>query len=144
MKNLKIAAIVVTAGVASFLLGIGVGAATDTVHPRTEAAVTYDPTPSSTSYTVPVARVETPAVLPPGTFTDGTYEVGSELKPGSYVTDGPFTGVIKSCYWERMKNLDGDFGSIKANGNIAGHTTIVVSSSDKGVQFSGGCEWHKK
>lgn len=86
------------------------------------------------------------AVIPPGganTITqDGTYVVGSDIKAGTWHTDGDSdTG---GCYWERDRNLDGDLNSIIANNNISGPTTVTVHSSDNAFQVSGDCMWTRE
>jgi hypothetical protein len=61
---------------------------------------------------------------PATTFTPGVYEVGKEVKAGTYtcVADGSFSG-----YWERNKTAEGDFDSIIANGNVAKGTQTIVT-----------------
>jgi hypothetical protein len=78
-----------------------------------------------------------PTTAPAPTYGDGTYEVGSEIQPGTYRTSGG------ECYWERLKGFSGEFEDIIANGNISGPSRMTIRSSDKGVTFSGGCEWRK-
>jgi hypothetical protein len=78
------------------------------------------------------------ATRPPApVYGDGTYEVGSEIKPGTYKTSGG------ECYWERLKGFSGDFEDILANENISGPSRMTIRSTDKGVTFSGGCEWRR-
>lgn len=98
---------------------------------RTKAAATTTP-----PATKPPATTK-PAPPPAPTFSDGTYEVGSEIKAGTYKTrDG-------GCYWERLKGFSGDFEDIIANDNTSGPGRMTIRSSDKGVMFSGGCTWTK-
>jgi hypothetical protein len=78
-----------------------------------------------------------PKPAPAPSITDGTYEVGSEVKAGTYKSDGG------ECYWERLKGFSGDFGDIIANDNTSGPSRMTIRSSDNGVTFSGGCEWTK-
>lgn len=63
--------------------------------------------------------------LPAGTFGPGVYEVGREIKPGTYVcvtSDGAMAG-----YWERAKDAGGTLESIIANDNVpAGTQTLVL------------------
>jgi hypothetical protein len=86
---------------------------------------------SGGSYTAPTAD--------PNTFSAGTYEVGTEIQPGTYKTTGS-----SWCYYERDKNLDGDLGSIIANDNVSGQGVMKVASSDKYIKFDGTCSWTKK
>ena len=53
-----------------------------------------------------------PAVAMPG---DGTYQVGVDVKPGTYVSTGPQEG---NCYYARLSSSDG-FSDIIANGNTS-------------------------
>ncbi|HEY2195778.1 MAG TPA: DUF4190 domain-containing protein [Actinomycetospora sp.] len=75
----------------------------------------------------------------PNTFTAGTYEVGTEIQPGTYKTTGS-----SYCYYERDKNLDGEIGSIIDNDIVQGQGVMQVKSSDKYIKFSGTCTWTKK
>jgi hypothetical protein len=74
---------------------------------------------------------------PAPVYGDGTYEVGSEIKAGTYKTSGG------ECYWGRLKGFSGDFDDILANDNISGPSRMTIRPTDKGVTFSGGCEWQK-
>lgn len=67
---------------------------------------------------------------------DGTYVVGDDIRPGTYKTKGS-EGF--GCYWARLKDTDGDFGSIIANGNTEGPTTVTIKKSD-GAFETRGCE----
>ena len=104
------------------------------------------PAPAPKTVTVPPPAAKAPVAQPPQTasFSDGTLVVGTDIQPGAYKTSGPgSTDIMDSCYWARLANLSGDVESINANGNISGPTTIEVASSDKAVEFSGGCTWTK-
>lgn len=92
--------------------------------------------PAATT-TVTVTETAQPAP-PSGTISgDGTYEVGSDMKPGKYKTKGPKTdSIIPNCYWERSKG-DG-VGSIIANDNLSGQGVVTVK---EGETFkSSGCQ----
>jgi hypothetical protein len=86
------------------------------------------------------------AVIPPGGANsitqDGTYVVGKDIKAGTWHTDGQ--SDLGGCYWERDRNLDGDLGSIIANNDITGPSTVSVHSSDKAFQVSGDCVWTRE
>jgi hypothetical protein len=69
-------------------------------------------------------------------FGDGVYQVGVDIAPGNYHTDGG-----KNCYWERLSNLSGGFTGIISNGEPTEPTTVRVMSSDKGFGVHGGCTW---
>lgn len=78
-----------------------------------------------------------------GAFDESTYEVGVDITPGKWRTDGPPSGD-GPCYWARLKNTDGDFDSIIANGNAGGKTTVTIGKTDGAFQLrGGGCTWTK-
>ncbi|WP_231626976.1 hypothetical protein [Streptomyces apocyni] len=58
----------------------------------------------------------------------GTYEVGSDIKPGTYRSTGNSDGM---CYWERAKDSTGEMESIIANDNVTGTAYVTVKESDK-------------
>lgn len=78
----------------------------------------------------------------PAGLREGTYAVGEDVKAGTYKTTVPDG---EHCYWARLKDFDGELGSINANGNLdeGGKGRIVVKKSDAGVEFRGGCEWKR-
>lgn len=73
------------------------------------------------------------------TFSTGTYEVGTEIQPGTYRTSGS-----DWCYWERLSSNDGEFDSIITNGNANGPSSLSVKASDAFVRFSGTCSWTRR
>lgn len=84
------------------------------------------------------AEQPTPAQTGPLTsFSDGTYEVGTDIQPGKYKTAGG-----DGCYWERQKNDDHNFGSIIANDYSKGPMTVTIAKTDKYFQTNG-CTWTK-
>jgi hypothetical protein len=73
---------------------------------------------------------------------DGTYVVGTDIKAGTWHTSGG--GTLGVCYWERDKDLDGDFSSIITNDdNAGGPSTVAVHSTDKSFKVTGGCPWSR-
>ncbi|WP_194906663.1 hypothetical protein [Catenulispora rubra] len=77
-------------------------------------------------------------------ISEGTYVIGTDIKPGLYKTSGPVdTGDLANCYWERDRDLSGGMGSIIANDNTTGPTTVQISSSDKAFKTSGCAPWVK-
>lgn len=73
-----------------------------------------------------------------GTIGAGTWEVGTEVKPGTYLAT-----AAENCYWARLKNFDGDLDSIITNGNLAAaqRGRITIKKTDKGLELSGDCIW---
>jgi hypothetical protein len=88
-------------------------ASTNTPAPSKTPAPTATPRPTSTP-------TETPN---PNLVNAGIYLVNDEIKPGLYWGEG-------SCYWERLKDVSGDFESIIANGNTVGPYYVEVKGSD--------------
>lgn len=68
---------------------------------------------------------------------DGTYEVGVDIKAGTYVSAPPSSG---NCYWARLSGGDG-LDDIIANNNSAGQSLVTIASTDKFFQSSGCSEW---
>jgi hypothetical protein len=97
--------------------------------------------PTTQQATTPAAKAAPKVSLPVGKVSigEGTWEVGSEIKPGTY------TSTAKEyCYWARMKSTDAEsIDSILANGNLntGAHGRITVKKTDKFVEFSGDCVW---
>jgi hypothetical protein len=74
-------------------------------------------------------------VPPKPSYSDGTYKVGREIKPGVYRTRG------QTCYYARLRNLSGDIFAIIDNHFGSGRLVMRVYPSDNWVEFDGGCTW---
>lgn len=74
---------------------------------------------------------------------DGVWEVGTEVQPGTYVTQAEGDGIWDSCYVARLSGFSSEFRDIISNDNIDGGAQgrITIEASDAGVEFSGGCVW---
>jgi hypothetical protein len=99
--------------------------------------------PGPTQTVVETLTVQPTTTQPPGPktqVTNGTFQVGTDIVAGRWKTDGPGSGSLGSCYWERERNDSGDFSAIIANDNISGPTSITVSAGEF-VKFDGGCAW---
>lgn len=68
------------------------------------------------------------------TISDGTYEVGADIKAGMYKTKG--TG--DTCYWARLTSPGGD---IKTNNLGSGPSVVTVSNGDFLELNCGGADW---
>jgi hypothetical protein len=65
-------------------------------------------------------------------FGEGTFIVGTDLRPGTYrATGGDF------CYWARLRDFRGQLGSIIANGLSEGRAIVTIRSTDRGFESSG-------
>lgn len=96
------------------------------------------------SYSPPVTVAPTAPTAPEGSIADGTYEVGVDVAPGKYKTAGPAdTRYWPMCYWARLKDTTGDRGTIIANDNIKGQTTVTIKESDGAFETSGCAPWVK-
>lgn len=143
--------IVLAVGLAGFLLLCGIGALVSMLRtppaapdvPTDPPAARFTTMPAAPQGSAPSTEPTTPPATPPAAkgITSGTWEVGSEVKPGTYTTvsQGP-------CYWARLKNFDGALTSIIANGNLddGQKGRIAVKASDAGIEFIGECVWTKK
>ncbi|WP_415952551.1 hypothetical protein [Streptomyces sp. KLOTTS4A1] len=59
---------------------------------------------------------------------DGDFEVGSDVKPGTYRTTGNDDGM---CYWERLNDSADELEAIIANDNVTGTSYVTIKSGDK-------------
>jgi hypothetical protein len=65
---------------------------------------------------------------PKATLTkDGTYKVGTQIAPGTYVSSAGAEG----CYWERRSSSGSSFSGIIANDFADGQQIVTVTSKDK-------------
>jgi hypothetical protein len=113
-----------------------------TVDAPSNAVETPEPPDATTSPAgeESAAPTEPPSVPPAAfvTFEDGTLEVGTDLKPGTY----RLREAASFCYWARLKGLGGDLGEIIANENISdGYGVVSIVKTDKGFESSGCGEW---
>lgn len=59
---------------------------------------------------------------------DGTFQVGSDVKPGTYRSTDNTDGM---CYWERAKDSSGETDSLIANDNVMGTAYVTIKATDK-------------
>jgi hypothetical protein len=148
------------------VVGLGVGATVGVAQgstsgpaaaaavPSVSVSISVSPSPVVTTVLVPVTEppdtTDTPD-MPVVTTTDsstipgdGTYVVGTDIKPGVYRTTGPAPDSgFPNCYWERDRDLNGDFGSIIANDNSQGRTTVQIRATDAAFKTDGCADWVK-
>ncbi|WP_327666977.1 hypothetical protein OHN37_18785 [Streptomyces sp. NBC_00485] len=75
---------------------------------------------------------------------DGDFQVGSDVKPGTYRTTGNGDGDGDGdgmCYWERAKDAKGEMDSILANDNVSGTSYVTIKATDKLFKSSGCKDW---
>lgn len=104
-------------------------------------------TPTQPTTTSPSPVLPAPATdgLGVGSYGDGMYEVGTEIQPGTYKTDGPTEqfGTKIPCYWAKYKNADGGFEALLSNDLVEGRATLNLKPGGY-IEFTGGCIWTKK
>ncbi|WP_435220427.1 hypothetical protein [Streptomyces sp. Tue6028] len=69
---------------------------------------------------------------------DGDFQVGSDIKPGTYRTTGNDDGM---CYWERAKDASGEMDSLIANDNVTGTSYVTIKAGDKLFKTSSCNDW---
>lgn len=70
---------------------------------------------------------------------DGTYRVGTDIQPGTYLTSGNKDDM---CYWERAKDAKGDADSILANDNVTGSSYVTITKTDRIFKTTGCSDWY--
>ncbi|WP_338887828.1 hypothetical protein [Rhodococcus sovatensis] len=71
------------------------------------------------------------SAAPATSFGNGTWAVGSDIAPGTYVSAGSTDEY--GCYWERASSFYGDFDSIIANDFVSpesGQAVVTIKSTD--------------
>lgn len=66
----------------------------------------------------------------------GMYLINRDIQPGLYRGQAG-EDIMGSCYWARLRNVAGEFGSIIANSNATGQFFIQVSATDFALEV--GC-----
>lgn len=69
---------------------------------------------------------------------DGDFQVGSDIKPGTYRSTGNTDGM---CYWERAKDASGETDSLLANDNVTGTSYVTIKATDKIFKTSDCSDW---
>lgn len=82
---------------------------------------------------------------PPG-IGAGTWRVGTEIEPGTYVTDNEGPRSYDSCSVTRLAGFSGEFSDIITWEYVQAGSRgrITIESTDVGVEFSGDCIWTKE
>ncbi len=111
---------------------IVIGAANMTTTTTEQAAQTETTQPR------PPTTVHKPVPVPVNAFGPGIYEVGNEIQPGTYTTPGG-----SYCYWARLRDFNGTPDSVITNNILDGRGRMTIKRTDKGIEFSGDCEWRK-
>lgn len=100
------------------------------------------PAVTKTVHAPAVTKTVTTKPKPKATIAgDGTYEVGKDIQPGTYVSGTPDSG---NCYWARMSGTSGSFNDIIANNNSAGQSVVTIAPTDKVFESSGCNDWARR
>jgi hypothetical protein len=70
---------------------------------------------------------------------DGDYEVGKDVRPGTYKTSG--NTEDDNCYWERAKDAKDSSDSTLANDNVEGTSYVTIKATDKIFKTQGCHDW---
>lgn len=145
--------------VIAFVVGAGIilavdsgesASAIDAPETRTiTSAVTVTKPGSTTTTTAPPettteTKTATVTAEPPAPETaipgDGTFEVGVDIEPGTYVSKPP----DRNCYWARLSDGSGDFNNIIDNNNSSGQSLVTIAAADRFFETSGCSGWTKR
>ena len=72
-------------------------------------------------------------------FVDGTYQVGTDIAPGTYTSGGG-----SPCYWARLSGFGGTPTDVIADDIASGSQVVTVKSSDTGFTSAGCGAWVRK
>jgi hypothetical protein len=130
----------ISLGVGGAVTGTGDGTTAALPAPTVTETVTEPPVEGDAepAPTVTVTEKAEPEAKPePKGLGEGTYQIGTDAKPGRYKTTVP--GDSPNCYWERTKDDSGEFGSIIANDNANPGARVSVTLKKGEFFSSNGC-----
>jgi hypothetical protein len=81
--------------------------------------------------------------VPSGTWllgSVGTYLVGRGIRPGTYRSAAPASGL---CHWSRLSGLSDAPADVIADRSVAGPSTVKIKASDKFFLTSNCANWQK-
>lgn len=122
------------AGTVAAVLAIGTAACgpTDDSGSSADSSSTAGGKASSTASSAPAEKKAEKKEAKPAVKAafkgDGTFQVGSDIQPGTYRTTGDDDGM---CYWERDKDAKQSNDSILANDTVAGSSYVTIKPTDK-------------
>jgi hypothetical protein len=70
-------------------------------------------------------------------FTDGTWIVGKDIRPGKYRSTGT------ACIWERLSSLTGGSDALLDYGDSAVPVVVTIKPTDKAFESTGCGPWVK-
>jgi hypothetical protein len=137
----------VVGGIVGFLVLVsainGGSKSTPTVGVQPSASGAVNAQPADQAQLVPSQAPAAPAG-PGTTMGAGTYEVGPDIVPGRYKTQGSGKeGFFGSCYFQRAKNDSGEFSAIISNDFFQGPGSVTVKKGEF-LKLTGECVWTKQ
>lgn len=124
-------------------VGTGIGIASSGQHSTQTPNVGQSSPVANEAHASPSQpQVSTPSPSPSpkphfATFGDGTFQVGTDIKPGVYRTRDGDSG----CYFARLKGFSGSLDDIIANENTDSPAVVMIAATDKGFQSDGCGTW---
>lgn len=132
---------VIVGSIAAAIIVLSIAAANTTPEGTQSTAPAVSPVPAAP------ASAEPPPSVPAGPATeikDGVYQVGQDMAPGRYKTEGPgTTSFAPFCYYQRAKDDSAELTSIIANNNLQGPGSVTVKDGEF-FTATGGCTWTKQ
>lgn len=115
----------------------GAQAAAPTVTKTVTVTAAAAPVPAETVTVTPAPERANSAVT-----DDGIYQVGVDIKPGTYVAKGPFSPDT-GCYWARLKSAD-PTDIISNDNKMSGQEVVTIRKSDADFETEGCGTWTKR
>lgn len=111
--------------------------------PAKDSATHSDTSAAKSGTSAPAKHKESKATATatakPAFKGDGTYRVGTDIQPGTYLTSGNKDDM---CYWERAKDAKGDTDSVLANDNVTGSSYVTITKTDRIFKTTGCNDWY--
>ena len=100
--------------------------------------VTTTVTKPAPTVTVTTTQAVVPQVAAGAIPGDGTFQVGADIQPGTYVSAPPAV----NCYWARLSSSN--TSDIIDSNNSSGQSVVTIEPSDKYFESSGCSEWTRR
>ncbi|WP_420880399.1 hypothetical protein [Rhodococcus sp. (in: high G+C Gram-positive bacteria)] len=76
-------------------------------------------------------------------LTDGLYQVGVDVQPGTYTTAGAWPGSLIPCIWSRIDQLPGGGTVTIEGGNSFDPVTVTIEQGDDAFMTAGCRGWSR-
>lgn len=115
--------------ICTFIVGIMIGSS-GSDSPSASSTATTTATAWVTKTATASAAAAAPAKASDDTIGEGTFQVGSDVKAGTYEVTVPSDS--DNCYWSRSKDSSGNVDSIIANDNLnpGAHGTVTLKKGE--------------